>query len=856
MIAGTTATTPVYPPTTEFAVARLNADGSLDTQFGTDGWATAAFPEFQGQPSAVQANAMAIEPGGQIVVAGMTGTEGLYGQPNAFAVARFNPDGTLDSSFGTGGEVINALGQDPNQVTDSDVAYAVVIQPDGKIVLGGEQVVNFNSSPDFALLRLNTDGSPDSSFGDDGVVLTAIPDNSYTSSISGLALQADGKIVAVGTNFIETSNNDFYSAIVLARYNPDGSLDSSFGQGGLVVNDNPTGADGGSAVTVQPGTGKIVVAGYSTSPFDPQYTYISNYEIDRYNPDGSVDTSFGTDGEVVTEIVGSRYNVATTAATLPDGKIVVAGTTDLVSPSNPSVPLDIGLTEYNPDGSLDTAFGNDGRVITTIANAVGFVQVNGVAVQPDGKIVVAGWVNAPTPFTDDFLLVRYNPDGSLDTTFGQGGVVEISGGEGNAVAIQPDGEIVEVGVVEGGILGIIRVNPDGSLDTSFGTGGEIVNSALTGGTSVVIQPNGEILVGGGTPGSLGGIALARYNPDGTLDDSFGTGGVVTTNTETFGVAAIALQPNGQIVAVGSTLNTGDSDYGTIFLVARFNADGSLDSSFGSGGIVTTQLPNTAPSSETPILDTATSVLIEADGKIVVGGQVQYQYTSPIVPAGLPYVALVRYNASGTLDPTFGTGGIAVTNLTMSFNNEPVSLLSQPDGKIVAAYAAGINPVGGSDFGVARFLGLDLNITAPILGVVGRNVTFTGSFDDETTADTSGVTWKFGDGTSLTFTSAAAPGALTPTHVYTKFGIYDVTLTIDFASGGTATTNSLIIILPPLFDRGFGASNESSDASGFDGAIAALTDDLDADPSLLELATDIAHKSKPGGNTGGIVTKSG
>ena len=591
-------------------------------------------------------------------------------------------------------------------------------------------------------------------------------------------------------------------------------------------------------MALQPGTGKIVVAGFSLATAYPQNVFDSDFEVARYNADGSTDTSFGTGGKVLTQFVGSRYDVATTVATLPNGNIVVAGSTDALSPSEPIIAPDVGLTEYNSDGTLDTAFGNNGRVITTIPNAVGFLFVSAVAVQPDGKIVVAGWNNAPDVFTDNFLLVRYNSNGSLDTSFGQGGVVEISGGEGSGVAIQPDGKIVEVGEVDGE-LAIVRVNSDGTLDTSFGTGGEVVDPAVAGGTSVVIQSDGKILVGGYAPesDSIGGIALVRFDPDGTVDPSFGTDGSVTTDTDTSGVADIAIEPNGQIVAVASTDNTGNPNYDSIFLVARYNSNGDLDQAFGSGGIVTTPLPGTVPPSETA-LDTATSVVIEADGKIVVGGDGQYQTTNPISPFGMPYVALVRYDTDGTLDPTFGCGGVDLTNLTMSSDNEPVSLISQPDGKIVASYAADINPVGGSDFGVARFLGLDLTITGPILGVAGKKVGFTGSFDDESTANTTGVTWTFGDGTSLTFSSAAAPGALTPTHVYKKFGIYDVTVTVDFASGGTATTRSAVIILPALLGREVGQPFASSDSDGFDDAIAALTDGPDADPSFAELANEI------------------
>ena len=351
---------------------------------------------------------------------------------------------------------------------------------------------------------------------------------------------------------------------------------------------------------LQPGTGKIVVAGFSLATAYPQNVFDSDFEVARYNADGSTDTSFGTGGKVLTQFVGSRYDVATTVATLPNGNIVVAGSTDALSASEPIIAPDVGLTEYNSDGTLDTAFGNNGRVITTIPNAVGFLFVSAVAVQPDGKIVVAGWNNAPDVFTDNFLLVRYNSNGSLDTSFGQGGVVEICDGEGSGVAIQPDGKIVEVGEVDGE-LAIVRVNSDGTLDTSFGTGGEVVDPAVAGGTSVVIQSDGKILVGGYAPesDSIGGIALVRFDPDGTVDPSFGTDGSVTTDTDTSGVADIAIEPNGQIVAVASTDNTGNPNYDSIFLVARYNSNGDLDQSFGSGGIVTTPLPGTVPRQKQP-----------------------------------------------------------------------------------------------------------------------------------------------------------------------------------------------------------------------------------------------------------------
>ncbi len=790
VVAGTTTMTGFYPADQEFAVARLNANGRLDTSFGVNGWALAAFPDAAVGVSVAQANAMTLEPDGSIVVAGGAGNP-PYGVPTEFAVARFHSDGTLDASFGTGGEVVSNLGDTTS--TDTEVANAVLLQPDGKIVLGGGQFLNYDSQSNFALLRLNSDGTPDPSFGNDGVVSTVVPNNSFIDSLSGLALQPDGKIVAVGTNFNPSNFNE--AGLILAHYNgTDGSLDTSFGQGGLIDPSNPTGGEIAYAVSLQPHSGKIVVAGYTYDPND--YYNTGSVELTRYNTDGSIDPSFGASGKVITNFSGLRDQVATAVATLPGGGIVVAGTTSAtINGSTPLTP-DIGVAEYNPDGTLNTAFGNDGRVITSSGGAFE-VQITAVAVQPDGKIVVAGWI-APSVFNDEFLLLRYNTDGSPDTSFGQGGEVEISFGDGgdfgNGVAIQPDGKIVAVGSGNAANFDVVRLNPNGSLDTSFGTAGEVVTPMNGGASSVVIQPDGKIVVGGtsfsGDPDEGDNFALVRYDADGSLDPSFGAGGVVITGPNTIGIADIALQPDGKIVAVGST-STFAAAYDQAFEVVRYNSDGSLDQSFGTGGIVTTDVPATVPPALTPVADTATTVVIEADGKIMVGGYVTLQANNGNQAGFLPTIALLRYDTGGSPDPTFGTNGIDLTNLSGIFP----ALTTQPDGKIIASYTAYINPVGGSDFGVARFLGLDLNITGPSLGVVGENVPFTGSFDDELTADTTGVTWNFGDGTTLTFTSAAAPGALTPTHVYQRFGIYKVTLIVSFASGGTATTSEPVLILP-------------------------------------------------------------
>jgi uncharacterized delta-60 repeat protein len=849
LVAGTSTLTGTNPnfPGSDFAVAQLDTDGRLDARFGAKGWAIAAFPDAAAGASVAQATAMALQPDGRIVVAGGAGDQPFF-EDTEFAAARFNADGTLDPSFGTGGEVTSDLG-DPSGA-DAEVANAVLLQPDGRIVLGGQQVKGFSQS-NFALLRLNPDGSPDPSFGSDGVVSTVVPNNSFIDSLSGLALQGNDKIVAVGSNFNPSNFNE--GGLVLARYNrADGSLDTSFGQGGLVDSANPTGGEVAFAVAVQGRSRRIIVAGYTYDPNDVFNT--GSFELARYDTDGSLDPSFGTEGKAITDFRGSRDQLTSAVAVLPDGGLVVAGTTGTtINASTPLTP-DIGVAEYNPDGSLNHAFGRDGRVITP-SGGVFEVQITAVAVQPNGKVVVAGWI-APTVFDDEFLLLRYNADGSLDTSFGQGGEVEIGFGDGSVVgggvAIQPDGKIVEVG--SGGFdnnFDVVRVNPNGSLDTSFGTGGEVSTPMGGGASSVLIQPDGKIVVGGtsfsGDPDTGSNFALVRYNADGSLDPSFGSSGVVITGPNTTGAAAIALQPDGKIVAVGSTFSFATA-YDAAFQAVRYNADGSLDPSFGSGGIVTTDVPAAVPPELTPVVDTATSVMIEPDGKVVVGGYVAFQANNGSELGFLPTIALVRYESGGGLDPSFGVGGIDLTDLSGSFT----ALASQPDGKIVAAYTAYINPAAGADFGVARFLGLDLNIAGPILGLTGQRIAFAGTFDDQAGATTSGVTWTFGDGTSLTYPSAAAPGALTPAHVYKKFGVYEVTLTIHFASGGTATTSEPILVLPAWGARARAGSPGASGLTAVDDAIGVLDGEAGSNPTLLDLAQVVVATRKRAEPTGPLV----
>src|SRR6266540_3708037 len=287
---------------------------------------------------------------------------------------------------------------------------------------------------------------------------------------------------------------------------------------------------------------------------------------------GDLDPTFGAGGKVTTVFGGDSRAYALVLQ--PNGKLVAAG----VGPNG------FVLVRYNPDGSLDTSFGGDGKVTT----AIGFgAEANALALQPDGKLVAAGTsdIEDSTTVGPQFALVRYNPDGSLDTSFGVGGKVTTAIGDGAdrrharafALALQPDGKLVAAGEPD---FTLVRYR-DGSLDTSFGVSGKVTTSdgVLVVANALALQPDGKLVAAGmGWTGSTGfESALVRYNPDGSFDTSFGVGGKVTTDTgESGGAHALALQPDGKLVAAGSGL-------------IRYKPDGSLDTSFGVGGKVTTAI---------------------------------------------------------------------------------------------------------------------------------------------------------------------------------------------------------------------------------------------------------------------------
>lgn len=397
------------------------------------------------------------------------------------------------------------------------------------------------------------------------------------------------------------------------------------------------------AIDLADGRNAISVAVTAESGDTKTYTVI----VHRYDEaQGILDETFGTGG-LATTIIDSIFDMVFQS----DGKVIVAGD---------------GLARYNTDGTVDATFGTDGKVSTDIG------IIESIALQNDGKILACGSAS------NHYILARYNADGILDNSFGTNGkvitIIDIqfaSGGSitlkwlydsGIKILIQTDGKIIATGFsADFGTrtTTLARYNPDGSIDTSFGTNG-IVKNHITDVDyvfSAAIQSDGKIVVGV-IDGSYNSYILTRFQINGAIDSSFGSNGIVNTTIgsgQYCGIYSIAIQADNKIISAGVSYNGSDS----LHTLARYDIYGNLDSSFGTNGITTTKIGS--GSGNYPY-NAFNSIGIQCNGKIVALGR-----------------GLARYDSNGMLDTTFGTNGIVTISSEAGY-----AVIIQPDGKIVAA----------------------------------------------------------------------------------------------------------------------------------------------------------------------------
>jgi uncharacterized delta-60 repeat protein len=398
-------------------------------------------------------------------------------------------------------------------------------------------------------------------------------------------------------------------AIACAGFAPqaladEGDLDSGFGNGGTMVTPIGSANDSAAAMAID-AQGRIVVAGPSNNGTN------NDFAVARYNPNGTLDTSFNGTGKR-TDPIGSGADTARAMAIDAQGRIVVVGTTFNGS------DFDFALVRYNENGTLDTTFNGTGKRTDPIGSASD--SAGAVAIDAQGRIVVAGVSGNGTD--NDFAVARYNPNGTLDTTFnGTGKRTDPIGSSDDApraMAIDAQGRIVVVGTTFNGSdndFAVVRYNSNGTLDATFnGTGKRTdpIGGANDSASAMAIDAQGRIVLAGlSFTGTRDDFALARYNPNGTLDTTFnGTG----KRTDPIGAgaddfaAAVAIDAQGRIVVAGGSNNGSDDD----FAVARYNPNGTLDTTFNGTGTRTDPIGSGT--------DFANAVAIDAQGRIVLAGQ--------------------------------------------------------------------------------------------------------------------------------------------------------------------------------------------------------------------------------------------
>jgi uncharacterized delta-60 repeat protein len=413
---------------------------------------------------------------------------------------------------------------------------------------------------------------------------------------------------------------------------------------------------------------------------------------------GDLDPGFGTGGKVLTDLAGNRFDGGNAMLVQPDGKLIVAGGGGRLDGGNPDY-TDFALARYNTDGTLDQSFGVSGKV-TTAFNDGHYDHINGLALQSDGKIVAAGEAYIGDVYRDGFGLARYNPDGTLDQSFGVGGLVRTYFNDENgaidshcmAVGVTPGGKILAVGHT-GGALGqdfaLVQYNSDGSFDQTFGNGGgETITFGLgyNMANATLIQPDGKILVSGhamvGTTGN-DDFALMRLDANGGLDATFGSGGMVSSDFlgGTDWGYGLALRSDGRIVQDGfaQIANCGQNCRRYTFGLVQYNSNGTLDSSFGTGG---QSMPDFIGDAQ------AYALALVSDGKLAAAGRFGDDF------------GLALFNANGSLDSTFNGGQIVTTDF--GGNDTAHSIAFQADGKVVLVGTGGMD-YDNTDFALARYL---------------------------------------------------------------------------------------------------------------------------------------------------------
>lgn len=676
------------------AVLRYNTNGTPDDTFGSGG--TVYIPS-----SANKFRIFVLADGKIVVYLG-------------FSTLRLNPNGSYDTSFSDDG-ILNTHGED------------LALQSDGKMLLGYSYLYQ-DGRTDFGVKRINTDGSADISFGEDG--LTKM-DAEFQDRLNSLAVQADGKILAAGftRNFNSPNGKDF----AVVRFNPDGSPDLSWGKNGRSITHykvmdeiheieiNSTGeivaigasgnADSGGLMTFVkyrtdgsleptfcingiapyqwPAGGRIALQ--PDNKIVASIPGITDFRVLRLTPDGYYDPSFDADGHVITDLVGN--DSLKDVALMPDGRIAAVGGNFRNNNE------DVATVIYLPDATLDPSFAGNGMAFADISDAPVIKTIT--RVQPDGKILTAAQVGGIDTVTNGqsyyFALSRLNSDGSPDKSFGNGSKIYWHNrGRLGSMALQSDGKILvatgEVSPFHTYSASIFRFNPNGNPDLTFGTNGKLLphganSQADCFPSDMIVQPDDKILIAAAYNHNID-MAVMRLNADGSMDRRFDRDGMafIDVGGAYESSYAIALRPDGKILMMGF-FNKGSQDK---LALAQFNTDGSLDGGFGDQGVV-----RDAPISA----NYPSSITLQSDGKILLLESAVYNIDTYLFPRSYytTKVTLIRYNADGGRDTGFGVDGIVQYSPPSgsSLLVIPAGAVQQADGKIIFAGKRSLQGYGGT-----------------------------------------------------------------------------------------------------------------------------------------------------------------
>jgi uncharacterized delta-60 repeat protein len=410
-----------------------------------------------------------------------------YAQAGALAAA-----GTLDGSFGGGSGLVTTL-FNPASPINTDYAFDLVVQPDGKLVVAG-WASDISDPADFALARYNPDGSLDPSFGGTGLVRAGFGSFSIEEGFA-LLREPNGKLVVGG--WAASSPLDPSVDFVLMRFLPNGLPDPSFGTAGKVKTN--LGADDWVLVLARQADGKLLAGGRS----GPVGTH--NFALARFLPNGALDTTFGTAGKVTTDFAG-RDDSIEALAVLPDGRILAAGP----SGTGPTGgPFKMALARYTKQGKPDPTFGVSGKTLLSFGQSS---AATALALLPGGKFLVGGGIAVGGGAANmDFAVLRFNANGKLDPTFGTAGRVTTDFTQKfdgvDDLRVLSNGKIVVAGQIDeshpgagDGAVGLARYTASGQLDSTFGVAGRVrtqfpgsVGSSVE---AMEIQANGRIVVVG------------------------------------------------------------------------------------------------------------------------------------------------------------------------------------------------------------------------------------------------------------------------------------------------------------------------------------------------------------------------